>query len=126
MPQEQEVEILAKIEGNNVVFDSGHEQLRRNSDGTWTFTILEGTPAQVVFRLVPTDDGGCQRVVQSAVRVDDNTWGSWIPWPSDKHRSPPFEHGKDFRFDVALCDGTQDPPRGGGFFQVRDEGGGGD
>jgi hypothetical protein len=119
--------ITARVENGKVVLSSTHPQLVRADDGSWTFTILEGTPAEVVVHLQAVDDGGGKRTVRSLLRQPNDEWDPCVDWSDEQpYVSPTFVHGQDFRLEVELGASSGSPPRGGGYFQVRDEGGDGD
>jgi hypothetical protein len=125
MSNSQTADITATIDNGQVVIASGHAELTKDSAGVWTFVIREETAPEVVFHLHAVDSGGCTRVVRSAKRQSSGAWGPMEDWDEDGYYvSESFVHGHDFRLEVQPCVAEGEPPLGGGFFQVREEGGG--
>src|SRR5262245_59806769 len=55
MSQHQIARLRAYVENGAVVLASDDPNLRQGSDGNWTFTIVKGSPAEVVFELYASD-----------------------------------------------------------------------
>lgn len=124
MAEQQFCSIIAQVKESTLVLSSRDPNLTQGSDGTWTFQIKKGTPAEVVFRL-DVIDGGNGWVVTSTQRVEGDKWSAPVEWKRDvAYASPTFLHGNDFRLEIARSRSSTSTARGGGFFQVREEGGG--
>ena len=121
MSQQRIACLRASLADGKVVLTSDDPKLQQGSDGTWTFTIAKDTAAQVVFEVQATDEVA----VRSQLRRPDDSWDEWVEWGgTGPRRSPVFVHPQDFRLEVAVGGASGTPPVGGGFFQIREVGGG--
>src|SRR5262245_21567839 len=121
--QQQIVRLRAYVENGAVMLASDDSNLRRGSDGNWKFTIVKDSPAEVVFELSASGNAAAR----SALRSSGDSWDKWVKWGgTNPCRSPVFVHPQEFRLEMALgqaSSANSNPPIGGGFFEIRDEGG---
>jgi hypothetical protein len=123
---QQTCNILGSTHNGTIVLSSRDPKLQQRTDGTWVFTIARETPAQVVF-LLDITDGGNSWTVRSTQRGEGDEWLAPVEWTRDRtFTSPTFVHGNAFRLEISRSRSSSGggTVTGGGFFEIRDEGGG--
>jgi len=120
----QYVIITARLQDGTISLSTRDPSLTRGSDGTWTFTIAKETPPNVVFML-DIVGGGNGWTVRSALRLTGDTSATPVEWTHERlYVSPSFVHSNGFRLEIQGSKSSPNTVRGGGFFQVLNQGGG--
>jgi hypothetical protein len=117
--------ITARVQDSTVVLSTRDPNLTQSSDGkTWTFKILKDTPPEVVF-LLDIVDGGNGWTVRSFLRLaGSDTLEDPVHWTRERlYVSPAFVHSNGFQLEIQRSRSSTSTVRGGGFFQIQNEGG---
>ena len=128
MTNPQAASFSTSLEDGTVVLESNHSQLATDELG-WIYTILEGTPSQIVLQadLSAIESSTRTIVVKSALELEDGGYAAWNVWTGGTIRtSETLSHEQALRVEVEVSEAGTVVSTGSGYFRIWDEGGGGD